>query len=298
LDAFPAYFPLAGRKVVVAGTGEGADAKARLFAAAPCQLVRVEGDAALDLNTYSGAVLVFIADPDEDFIAAAVAAARAVGALINVTDRPQLCDFTTPAIIDRGEVVAAIGTGGASPMLAAMLRNDIEQQVPEGAGRVAALFRQFQDQVRAKFPDLTLRRSFLRAALSGPAAEAALQGDMDRAAELFQQAVQAGAGVLGQVQFVDGSCPTDLLTLRASRALASADLLLADSGSNPSTLAMARRDAERLDPRSADHDWLAQRVGEGKRVVRLTELDIAKAEARDLAAKGFAVEILPSATGH
>jgi precorrin-2 dehydrogenase/sirohydrochlorin ferrochelatase len=77
--------------------------------------------------------------------------------------------------------VAAIGTGGASPMLATLLRHDIEVRVPEGAGRVAALFQSLNNEVRDALPEPHRRRAFLRAALSGPAAAAATAGDMSRA---------------------------------------------------------------------------------------------------------------------
>ena len=230
MDAFPAYFPLAGKKVVIAGSGEAAEAKARLFEGSPAQLVRAEGPEAFLTGTYAGATLAFVADADEEFCKSAAAAARAARCLVNVVDRPALCDFTTPAVIDRGEVVAAVGTGGASPILAAMLRSDIEQHVPEGAGRVAALLRLFQDEVRTKFPELPARRAFLRDALSGPAAEAAQAGDMDRAQQLFREALATGAQAAGRVQVLSGRGPVDLLTLRASRALAAADLLIADAG--------------------------------------------------------------------
>jgi precorrin-2 dehydrogenase/sirohydrochlorin ferrochelatase len=295
MDAFPAYFPLAGQTVIIAGTGEGAEAKARLFAGSPARLVRVEGEEALQSQTYAGARLVFIADADEGFARTAAAAARAAGVLVNVVDRPELCDFTTPAVIDRGEVVAAVGTGGASPMLAALLRNDIEQQVPEGAGRVAALFRQFQDEVRGRFPDLPARRAFLRDSLSGPAAQAALSGEMDRAEALFRDSIARGHQALGRVQFVQGHGPADLLTVRASRTLAAADVLAADDDSNPGILSMARRDAERLAPADATCDRLAELARSGLRVVRVGRSEALEAEALALAGLGVTVEVLEAA---
>ncbi|MDZ4375995.1 MAG: bifunctional precorrin-2 dehydrogenase/sirohydrochlorin ferrochelatase, partial [Phenylobacterium sp.] len=136
MDVFPAFFPLAGRTVAIAGEGEGADAKARLFDGAPAVVLRLTGAAALDPRSYVGATLAFVAADDERWAMAAADAARAAHVPVNVVDRPGLCDFTTPSVIDRGEVVAAIGTGGASPMLATMLRHDIEARVPEGTGRV------------------------------------------------------------------------------------------------------------------------------------------------------------------
>jgi siroheme synthase (precorrin-2 oxidase/ferrochelatase) len=167
LDSFPAYFPLAGRKVVIAGSGDGADNKARLFEGSPATIVRLDGHAAFLPGSYAGAVLAFVASDDEVFVQAAAAAARAARVLVNVVDKPALCDFNTPAVIDRGEVVAAVGTGGSAPVLATMLRNDIEAQVPEGAGRVAALLRRFQEEVRKTLPAMHERRSFLRDAATG-----------------------------------------------------------------------------------------------------------------------------------
>jgi precorrin-2 dehydrogenase/sirohydrochlorin ferrochelatase len=181
LDSFPAYFPLAGRKVVIAGSGEPAEAKARLFEGSPATVVRLEGPEAFAADAYRDAVLVFVGDADEAFVQAAVAAARAAGALLNVVDRSALCDFNTPAIIDRGQIVAAVGTGGSAPVMATLLRNDIETMVPEGVGRVAALLARFQDEVRRALPVLHERRAFLRAAVRGPAAQAAATGDSARA---------------------------------------------------------------------------------------------------------------------
>ena len=292
MDALPAYFPLAGKKVVIAGTGEAAEAKVRLFASSPAQVVRVEGSEAFLSGTYAGATLVFVADADEGFCRSAAAAAHAARVLVNVADRPALCDFTTPAVIDRGEVVAAVGTGGASPILAAMLRSDIEQQVPEGAGRIAALLRLFQDEERPRYPDLPARPAFLREALSGPAAEAAQGGDMDRAQQLFREALAGAGRVNGRVQVLSGRGPVDLLTLRASRALAAADVLVADPGANPEILSMARRDAERRPPSETSGEAMAELARSGLRVVRVLAGPAPVAEVQALAAAGVAVEVL------
>jgi precorrin-2 dehydrogenase/sirohydrochlorin ferrochelatase len=291
MDAFPAFFPLAGARVVVAGSGPAAEAKARLFDGSPAQVVRIAAPEALSPDAYAGAKLAFIADADTAFAEAAAAAARAAHVPVNVTDRPQLCDFTTPAVIDRGEVVAAIGTGGASPMLATLLRHDIEERVPEGAGRVAALFRLHQEDVRAALPELHERRAFLRAALNGPAAEAALAGDMDRAGELLRAALADPASAAGKVQVLAGNTPIDLLSLRASRALAAADALAPDLGVRREVLELARRDAERV---VGDLETLAALVRQGRRVVRLVA-GSADAEVKMLRLAGLAAEHLPVA---
>jgi precorrin-2 dehydrogenase/sirohydrochlorin ferrochelatase len=293
VDAFPAFFPLAGRTVVIAGSGEAAEAKARLFEGSPAQLRRLDGAEALEARNYAGAALAFVAGADDAFAAEAAAAARAAHVPVNVVDRPQLCDFTTPAVIDRGEVVAAIGTGGASPMLATLLRQDLEARVPEGAGRVAALFRTLQDEVRQALPDVGQRRAFLRQALLGPAAEAAMAGDMARAAQLLRQALASGQPLAGLVQFVDARGPADLVTLRAVRAIAAADVLVPDEDAHPAILALARRDAERRPPQGPDA--LAALAAEGRRVVRLITGVGWRHELAALDAQGLPTEVLPIA---
>jgi precorrin-2 dehydrogenase/sirohydrochlorin ferrochelatase len=294
MHAFPAFFPLAGRTVVVAGEGEAADAKARLFEGSPATLKRVAGTTALDPATYAGALLAFVASHDDGFAEAAAAAARAAHVPVNVVDRPQLCDFTTPAVIDRGEVVAAIGTGGASPMLATLLRHDIEARVPEGAGRVAALFQNLQKEVRAALPEPHRRRAFLRAAMRGPAAEAAMAGDMGRATALLREALARDEPPDGMVQFIDARGPADLLTLKAARALAAADVLVADAGASGEVLALARRDAERLDADQGP-ERIAELAARGLRVARLIVDPEWRRETVALAELGVDVEVLPIA---
>lgn len=296
MDSFPAYFPLAGRKVVIAGSGDAADAKARLFEGSPATVIRLDGHEAYLPGSYTGAILAFVASQDEVFVQAAASAARAARVLVNVVDRPELCDFNTPAVIDRGEVVAAVGTGGSAPVLATMLRNNIEAQVPEGMGRVAALLRKFQSEVRGALPALHERRAFLRDAVLGEAAQAARDGDMEKAGQLFREALAKGTARKGVVRFIAGKGPADLLTLRASRALGAADVLVLDGDAEPEVVKMARRDVERLDPSQADADRLVQLAREGRQIVRLITHAIDPALVHALTQAGVTVEVLPAAT--
>lgn len=293
MDAFPAFYPLAGRKVVIAGSGEAADAKARLFDGSPATVVRIDGRAALSPKAYAGAILAFVAG-DQAFAEAAAAAARKAHVPVNVVDRPALCDFTTPAVIDRGEVVAAIGTGGGSPMLATLLRHDIEARVPEGAGRLAALFRTMQAEVRAALPDAAARRRFLRTALTGDAAEAAMAGDMEGAKERLRASLGDGPMLAGSIQYIDARGPAELLTLKAARALSAADVLAPDAEAHPDVLALARRDADRLE--AATVAQLSELAAEGLRVARLITSPAWRTEQATLEAAGVTTEVLPIAS--
>lgn len=294
MDAFPAFFPLAGRSVAIAGEGEAAEAKVRLFQGSPATVVRLTGAEALDPKAYAGMTLAFVAGEDDAWARAAAEAARAAHVPVNAVDRPALCDFTTPSVIDRGEVVAAIGTGGASPMLATLLRHDIEARMPEGTGRVAVLFRSMQGEVRAALPEAHARRRFLRAALSGPAAEAAMAGDMEGAKERLRAALGDSPMLLGAVQYVDARGPAELLTLRAVRALAGADVLVCDPDAHAEVLALARRDAQRLDGQSVAQ--LAELAAEGLTIARLITGSGWRTERAALDAAGVSTDVLPIAS--
>jgi precorrin-2 dehydrogenase/sirohydrochlorin ferrochelatase len=293
LEAFPAYYPLAGRRVVIAGEGAGAEAKARLFEGSPAEVVLVRGEVATRPETYAGAALAFVASPDDAFRKAATAAARAAHVPLNVVDHPDLCDFHTPAVIDRGQVVAAVGTGGAAPMLASLLRAEVEVHVPEGAGRVAALLRRHQAEVRASFPDLTQRRTFLRGVLAGPIAEAAMAGDMEEASRRLTMALAGGATPEGRVSFIVGEA-ADLVSLRAVRTLGAAEVVVA-CGAMPSLVTNhARRDAEFLVPEAATAQVLIGLAQRGRHVALVTGA-VDPGLARALKSGGVAVEVFQPA---
>ena len=190
MDAFPAFIPLAGRRVVIVGAGREAEEKAALFVGSPANLVRLAADdAALRSETYTGAAIVFIADQDWDWSVTARAAATAAGALVNVVDKPALCDFYTPAIVDRGAIVGAVGSTGSAPGLARRLKSELNARWPEGLGRVAAMIGGIKAAARAALPDFETRRDFLDTLLDSPAADAALAGDMDAAHRLAGEAL-------------------------------------------------------------------------------------------------------------
>ena len=194
MDAFPAFIPLAGRRVIIVGAGREAEEKAALFVGSPADLVRLPADdAALRPETYTGAAIVFIADQDWDWSVTARAAAKAAGALVNVVDKPAVCDFYTPAIVDRSPIVGAIGSTGSAPGLARRLKTELNDRWPEGLGRVAEMIGGIKTEARAALPSFEARRDFLDSLLDSPAAAKALAGDAQSAAQLAREALANAA---------------------------------------------------------------------------------------------------------
>ena len=262
----PVFFNVAGRKVTVVGEGLAADRRAALARSAGAEVVRG--------SDFAGAMAAFVATGDEESDRLAAAAARRAGVPVNVADRPGLSDFILPAIVDRGDVVVAVSTGGASPTLATLLRGRIEALLPERVGALARLAETFRSQVRMLIAEPTARRAFWRRLLEGPAARLALAGDDVGARrlalrELDEARAQRPAGICHIVDAGPGD--PDLLTLRAARLLQEADAVLHDEHVPPAILARGRRDAEYIAV-AADADIEAEitgRVRAGQVVVRL-----------------------------
>lgn len=296
---FPAFFNLEGVRVVVFGSGEDAARKLRLFAGSDADVVHVggfepgvAGDEFVWARAMSraqtglalqGARLAIIAETDVEARAAALAAVRAAGVPVNVVDQPDACDFTVPSILDRGDIVAAIGTGGASPVLAKSIRAKLEALLPQGLSDLARLAGSLRAFVAEAIPDKSARRRYWERALAGTAAEAAYAGDLERAEALLrQQARQAGqVGRPRGVVHIVGAGPGDpeLLTLKALRLIQEADVVYYDRLVGPEVIGLIRRDAARVPvgksrgdhsvPQAEIHERLIASAREGLRVVRL-----------------------------
>jgi siroheme synthase-like protein len=294
METFPAYFPLHGARVVIAGDGEPAEAKARLFAGSPAQIVRLAPGESLDPEAYQGADLIFVASFDTAFRIAAAKAARSAAAPLNVVDAPELSDFHTPAIIDRGQVVAAIGTAGASPLMASLVRSELEALLPEGAGAVAAMLGARRQAVREAFPDLAQRRAFLRKILVGPSAIAAAAGKARIALDHLDRAISLGGEAEGRVAIIEAPLAPDLVSLRAARLLAVADVIVATGETDGLLAHHGRRDAERVDIGSADAGFLSSTARAG-RIIAIVGMSVDDPVVDALLAMGVTVERLRSA---
>jgi uroporphyrin-III C-methyltransferase / precorrin-2 dehydrogenase / sirohydrochlorin ferrochelatase len=269
------------------GEGAAADRRADLVRSAGADVQRICSPT-VQTSDFRGAVAAFIATGDADRDAAAQRAARSIGVPVNVADRPALCDFILPAIVDRDEIVVAVSTGGASPTLATLLRGRIEAVLPERLGAVARLAAAFRAQVAALIAEPARRRGFFRRLVEGPAGRLALAGDdagARRAALGELDAARRHMTPIGIAHIVGaGPGDPDLLTLRAAQLLQEADAILHDDLVPPAILARARRDAElvsvgkrALKRNGARASWaqadinaeLVRRVRAGQTVVRL-----------------------------
>ena len=229
MHSLPIFVRLQGRAVALVGQGEAADAKRRLLERAGARVV--------DENAEHVA-LAIVADGDD----AAVARLKARGVLVNVVDRPELCDFTLPAIVDRDPVIVAVGTGGASAGLAKAIRQRLETLLPATLGDLAIALSEARGGMRKRWPDMVARRRALEAGfqLGGPLDPMASRHDV--AGWLSGNDVAAPARVVIALRSAD---PEDL-TLREARLLGEADRIFYGEGVPAVILDRARADAVRI----------------------------------------------------
>lgn len=241
IESLPLFHRVAGRPVVVLGAGEAAEAKRRLVERAGAIVV---GD--LSEGIAQGARIAFIAHEDDAAAEADAARARRAGLLVNAPDRPALCDFTVPSILDRSPVLVAIGTGGASAGLAKQLRLRLEQVLPQSLGALARALASARAAMRARFPDAGERRRALDAALGeGGALDVLAPRSAGRVEAWLAGA--AGAAAATSVEIVLRSDDPEDLTLREARLLGSADMIAFEPGVPAQVLDRARADAARME---------------------------------------------------
>ena len=240
MKSLPLFHNVRGQKVLVLGDGEAAEAKARLVRRAGGIIV-TETQEAID----TGVRLAFVAYEDAGAAEAAAINLRCAGLLVNVVDRPELCDFTTPSVLDRDPVLVAVGTGGASAGLAKHLRLRLEALLPQSLGALAERLFGARDDLRARYPDAGDRRRALDAALGeGGALDVLDPGSADRTdAWLAQPDAEAVPQVIEITLTSDD--PEDL-TLRQARLLGMADVVVHDEGVPEAILCRARADAVRV----------------------------------------------------
>lgn len=203
------------------------------------------------------------------------------GIPFNAVDQLEQCSAIVPSVVDRSPLMVAVSSAGTAPELARMTRSRIERMLRPGSGRLATLLSELRVPIRTRYPDIPRRRQFLNWAMTGPPADAADQGDNEAAANYIRESLADERQTpTGEVMLV-GAGPGDpeLLTLRALRAIQSADVIAYDGLIDSSILDYARRDAKLLSvaKRAGDKgihqteicELLVEHASDGARVVRL-----------------------------
>jgi len=305
----PVFLDLQSGNVLLVGAGDLARAKLRLLAAAGArvrwfatdgdhdlsgiaadEVARIEHGKGDPLTADLGGVIAILCAGAGDIGVAMSARAKAVGLPVNVMDDLAHSTFIFPAIVDRGDVVVAVGTGGASPVVARRVRERIEAMLPARIGDLAGFIGGFRKAMHARIPEFSLRRRFWERVIDGSIGALVLAGRKDEATKALQNisdpSAFAGANehgkAEGQVMLVGaGPGDPDLLTVKALRALQDADVVFYDELVSPEILDRVRRDAARIP--------VGRRVGKpgiGQDAVNTLLIDAARSGQRAVRLKG------------
>jgi uroporphyrin-III C-methyltransferase / precorrin-2 dehydrogenase / sirohydrochlorin ferrochelatase len=333
MQYFPLFLDISGREALVVGDGVVAARKARVLAGAGARVLVIAPAPQIDVleaakhsdvrvlardfrdDDAEGMALVVSATGDATLDARVSVAARAAGVPVNVVDRPELCSFVWPAIVDRDPLTVAVTSAGASPVLARSVRARIEAMLPPNFGRLARFAEEFRTAVKAMRPSGVARRRFWERFFASPIAQSVLAGDEPRAREQMLALINRpdGTAVEPGIVHLVGAGPgdPDLLTLKALRVLQEADVIVHDRLIGPRILDYARRDADvvyvgkargsHARTQAEINELLARHARAGQRVVRLKGGDPfifgRGGEERDyLLALGVRVDIVPGIT--
>lgn len=301
MDYFPLFIKLQNQPCLVVGAGEIAARKIELLVKAGAKITviaRAFSTPVLELlQTHQleyqhkyfesadvqGFKIVVSATDNRQTNQAVADAAQARDIWVNVVDSPDLCSFIFPAIVDRSPIIAAISSGGASPVLARLLRAKIESTIPAAYGKLAKLAEDFRQEVKQRIHQPKQRRIFWENILQGKIAELVFAGREEQAEIELRQTLHLTASdtqATGEVYLIGaGPGDPDLLTFRALRLMQQADVLVYDRLVSQDILELARRDATKIYvgkerdnhsmPQESINELLADLAKQGKRVVRL-----------------------------
>ncbi len=332
MDFLPIFLNLKHKTALVVGGGEvaarkvsmllQAQAKVRLISPDICHNLQVMlQDGAIEYaqrefqdGDLDGCTIAYAATNDPQANIMVSKAAQSKQLPVNVVDQPDLCSFISPSIVDRSPVVIAVSTGGASPVLARLIRTRLESLIPAGYGRLADLAQRFRERVKARYANPRERKAFWENVLSHGVAERVFSGHMKEADIAMEKALESHdpATPMGEVYLVGGGPgDPDLLTFRALRLMQQADVVVYDRLVAKAILEMTRRDAERIyvgkerDNHAMRQEeinqLLAKLAKEGKRVVRLKGGDPfifgrGGEEIDTLAEQGIPFQVVPAIT--
>jgi uroporphyrin-III C-methyltransferase/precorrin-2 dehydrogenase/sirohydrochlorin ferrochelatase len=303
----PVFLDLQAGPVLLVGGGELARAKLRLLMSAGARVrwfatdgnhdlrgldgadaARIELAAGDPLSADLGGVIAVLSAGAGDIGVAMSARARAAGLPVNVMDDLDHSTFIFPAIVDRGDVVVAVGTGGTSPVVARRVRERIEAMLPARIGDLAGFIGRFRKSINGRIAEAPLRRRFWERVIDGPIGALVLAGRRAEAEQLLADIADpiafAGAhgASQGRVTLVGaGPGDPDLLTIKALRALQDADVVFYDELVSPEILDRVRRDASRIPVGRR-----AGRPGMGQAAINRLMIEAAKSGQRAVRLKG------------
>jgi len=232
----------------------------------------------------------------------------------NVIDNPEDGSFIMPSIIDRSPVVVAVSTGGASPVLARLIKARLESLVPAAYGKLAEIVGDYRDKVKNLIKDESKRKRFWKHILQSGFTERVFSGHMQEAQVLLDKEIESfeDKETLGEVYLVGaGPGDPDLLTFRALRLMQQADVVVYDRLVAKPILEMTCKDAERIyvgkerDKHAMRQEeinkCLAKLAKQGKRVLRLKGGDPfifgrGGEEIDTLAEEGVPFQVVPGIT--
>ena len=238
---------------------------------------------------FTGVVAILCAGAGDIGVAMSVRA-KSVGMPINVMDDLVHSSFVFPAIVDRGDVVVAVGTGGASPVVARRVRERIEAALPARIGDLATFIGRFRKSLHGRIGETALRRRFWERVIDGRIGALVLEGRKAEAEAALNDiadpsafaGAQASAVLEGHVTLVGaGPGDPDLHTIKALRALQDADVVFYDELVSPEILDRIRRDASRVP--------VGRRVGKpgiGQGAINRLMIEAAKSGQRAVRLKG------------
>ncbi|MEM6857221.1 MAG: bifunctional precorrin-2 dehydrogenase/sirohydrochlorin ferrochelatase [Pseudomonadota bacterium] len=253
IASLPLFHQIAGQSVLVLGDGEAAEPKRRLIERAGGVVI---DDSAQAID--EGVRLAFVAFEDARACEVAAINLRCAGMLVNVVDRPDLCDFTTPSLLDRDPLLIAVGTGGASAGLAKHIRLRLERILPDTLGKLADALKSARPALRQLLPDGSERRRAIDEALrEGGALDPMDSASHARVAD-WSRGRLASQSTRVEAFRMTSPNPEDL-SIRQARLLGEADLVLIDTEPEKplpaSILARARADAQRAPLTPVTRAW-------------------------------------------
>ena len=243
MRTYPLFMRINGQPVYLLGEGPGTER--RRTALNNCGAL-LRQDTRFDPTRLSGCTLAFGTEADEADLLALSETARANGIPVNIMDRPALCSFITPAIIDRGLVQVAISTGGAAPSLASIIRGRLEAALPATLANLAPLAEAARHAARRLLPDKGAQREAIQKVLTSRLADQALAGDLPGALDGIAGELQAASPIATIHLLANIGDDSDLVTIGAQRAMMAADIVI-HSGHARTILDLARRDAQFID---------------------------------------------------